>query len=70
MVSTLKSSFMARMTLDQLEIFLAVARHLHFTRAAEELYISQPSVSSAIQNLEEQYGAAAIQPDRSADRIN
>lgn len=47
---------MARMTLDQLEIFLAVARHLHFTRAAEELYISQPSVSSAIQNLEEQYG--------------
>ena len=47
---------MARMTLDQLEIFLAVAQHLHFTRAAEALYITQPSVSAAIQNLEAQYG--------------
>ncbi len=26
---------MARMTLDQLEIFLATAEHLHFTKAAE-----------------------------------
>jgi len=44
------------MTLDQLEIFLAVAQHLHFTRAAEALYITQPSVSAAIQSLEKQYG--------------
>lgn len=44
------------MTLDQLEIFLAVAQHLHFTRAAEDLYITQPSVSAAIQSLEKQYG--------------
>ena len=47
---------MAGMTLDQLRIFLAVAVHLHFTRAAETLYISQPAVSAAIQSLEEQYG--------------
>lgn len=47
---------MARMTIDQLQIFLAVAQHMHFTRAAEALYITQPSVSAAIQNLEEQYG--------------
>ena len=47
---------MARMTLDQLQIFLVVAQHLHFTRAAEALYITQPSVSAAIQSLEEQYG--------------
>lgn len=46
---------MARMILDQLQIFLAVAQHLHFTRAAEALYITQPSVSAAIQTLEEQY---------------
>ncbi|MBD2436006.1 LysR substrate-binding domain-containing protein [Nostoc sp. FACHB-110] len=47
---------MAGMTLEQLRIFLAVAEHLHFTRAAEELYITQPAVSAAIQNLEQEYG--------------
>ena len=47
---------MPGMTLDQLRVFLAVAEHLHFSRAAEELYITQPAVSAAIQNLEEQYG--------------
>ncbi|MDB9510289.1 LysR substrate-binding domain-containing protein [Kamptonema animale CS-326] len=47
---------MAGMTLDQLRIFIAVAEHLHFSRAAEELYITQPAVSAAIQCLEEQYG--------------
>ncbi len=44
------------MTLEQLRIFLAVAEHLHFTRAAEELYITQPAVSAAVQSLEESYG--------------
>lgn len=44
------------MTLEQLKIFLAVADHLHFTRAAETLYITQPAVSAAIQSLEEAYG--------------
>lgn len=47
---------MAGMTFDQLRIFLAVAEHLHFTRAAEALYITQPSVSTAIHNLEVEYG--------------
>ena len=43
------------MTLEQLRIFLAVAEHLHFTRAAETLYITQPAVSAAIQSLETEY---------------
>lgn len=47
---------MAGMTLDQLRIFLAVAKHLHFTRAGDELYITQPAVSAAIQSLELEYG--------------
>jgi DNA-binding transcriptional LysR family regulator len=44
------------MTLEQLRIFLAVAEHLHFTRAAEALYITQPAVSAAIQTVEAEYG--------------
>ncbi|MFN5514523.1 MAG: LysR substrate-binding domain-containing protein [Cyanobacteriota bacterium] len=44
------------MTLEQLRIFLAVAQHLHFTKAADALYITQPAVSAAIQNLESEYG--------------
>ncbi len=43
------------MTLEQLRIFLAVAEQLHFTRAAELLYITQPAVSAAIQTLETEY---------------
>ena len=44
------------MHFDQLRVFLAVARHLHFSRAAEELYISQPAVSAAVAKLESHYG--------------
>ncbi|MFQ4168308.1 LysR substrate-binding domain-containing protein [Scytonema millei] len=44
------------MTFEQLRIFLAVVEHLHFTRAAEALYITQPAVSAAIQELEAKYG--------------
>jgi DNA-binding transcriptional LysR family regulator len=43
------------MTLDQLRIFLTVAHHLHFTRAAEELGLTQPAVSAAIHCLETEY---------------
>ncbi|MGI0479817.1 LysR substrate-binding domain-containing protein [Geminocystis sp. CENA526] len=47
---------MAQMTLDQLRVFLTVAEYLHFTRAADALYLTQPAVSAAIQNLELEYG--------------
>lgn len=43
------------MTLEQLRIFLAVAENLHFSRAADSLYITQPAVSAAIQSLETEY---------------
>lgn len=32
-------------TLRQLKVFASVARHLSFTRAAEELHLTQPAVS-------------------------
>lgn len=44
------------MTFEQVRIFLAVAEHLHFTHAAEALYITQPAVSAAIHSLETEYG--------------
>jgi DNA-binding transcriptional LysR family regulator len=43
------------MTLEQLRIFLAVVECMHFTRAAEILYITQPAVSAAVQCLETDY---------------
>jgi LysR family transcriptional regulator, transcriptional activator of the cysJI operon len=39
-----------------LEVFLAVARHLNFTRAGEEMHLSQPSVSVRIRLLQEELG--------------
>lgn len=43
-------------TLRQLEVFEAVARHLSYTRASEELFLTQPAVSMQIKQLEEQLG--------------
>lgn len=43
-------------TLRQLSVFEAVARHLSFTRAAEELFLTQPAVSMQIKQLEENVG--------------
>src|SRR5438128_8287223 len=43
-------------SLHQLSVFRAVARHQSFTRAAEELYISQPAVSAHVRELERLYG--------------
>lgn len=42
------------LTLRQLQVFEAVARHLSYTRAAEELFLSQPAVSMQIRQLEAQ----------------
>jgi DNA-binding transcriptional LysR family regulator len=44
---------MKHATLRQLKVFEAVARNLSFSRAAEELHLTQPAVSTQIGKLEE-----------------
>ncbi len=41
-------------TLRQFQVFEAVARHLSYTRAAEELFLTQPAVSMQVKQLEQQ----------------
>ena len=44
------------MNTTQLECFMAVANHLNFSRAAEQLRITQPAVSHQINTLEDELG--------------
>lgn len=47
---------MKHATLRQLKVFEAVARHLSFSRAAEELHLTQPAVSTQVKKLEDRAG--------------
>jgi DNA-binding transcriptional LysR family regulator len=43
------------MNIRHLSVFLTVCEHMNMTRAAEELYMTQPSVSQMISELEQYY---------------
>jgi DNA-binding transcriptional LysR family regulator len=49
-----------RVELRQLEYFAAVARHRHFTRAADALYVTQSALSQQVRRLEEELGLALL----------
>lgn len=48
------------MTLQQLRYFVSACRHRNISHAAEEFSVSQPSVSLAIKNLENEFGVCLI----------
>src|SRR3954471_11603707 len=50
----------------QLEYFAAVARHRHFRKAAEDLYVTQSAVSQQVRRLEAELGVTLLR--RTASR--
>ncbi|OGX86431.1 hypothetical protein BEN47_13070 [Hymenobacter lapidarius] len=51
----------------RLQVFAAVARHLSLTKAAQELFISQPAVTKHLHELEKQHGQRLL--ERRGNRI-
>ncbi len=47
---------MKQVTLHQLQVFAVTARHRSFTRAAEELFLTQPTVSMQVKQLSKAVG--------------
>ena len=56
------------MTIRHLKIFIAVAKCSYMNTAARELYLSQPTISQAIRELEEYYGTRLF--DRLSRRLH
>lgn len=56
------------MTLQQMEYIVAVYRLRHFARAAEHCHVSQPTLSSMIQKLEDELGVKIF--DRSTQPVS
>lgn len=52
------------MTLTQIRYFVAVADCLNFTKAAEQMYVTQQVISKQIKHLEEEVGFALFQRDK------
>ena len=48
----------------RLQVFYTVARQLSFTRAAEQLCMTQPAVTFQIKQLEEHFDARLFERDR------
>ena len=57
------------MELRQLKYFLVTAETLHFSRAAEVLYMSQPALSKQIAELEKELGVTLFVRDKRGVQI-
>ncbi len=57
------------MEMHQIRYFIAVARTLNFTRAAEECNVAQPSLTRAIKNLEAELGGELFRRERASSHL-
>jgi DNA-binding transcriptional LysR family regulator len=57
------------MEMHQVRYFLAAAKTLSFTRAAEDCHVSQPALTTAIKKLEGQLGSALFHRDGRSIRL-
>lgn len=57
------------MEMHQIRYFLAVARTLNFTRAADLCNVTQPSLTRAIQKLEDEFGGLLFHRERSMTHL-
>ncbi len=57
------------MEMNQIRYFLAVAKELHFTRAAAACNVSQPALTKAIQKLEEELGGPLFFRERATTQL-
>src|SRR6478672_5813282 len=57
------------MEMHQVRYFLAVARTLNFTRAAEECHVAQPSLTRAIRQLEGELGGDLFRRERPQSQL-
>ena len=48
------------MTITQLKYALAIAEHKNFTKAAEKCFVTQPTLSTQIQKLEDELDVGAL----------
>jgi len=58
------------MEMHQIRYFLAVAKELNFTRAAERCNVAQPSLTRAIKLLEEELGGPLFHRERSRTHLS
>ncbi len=57
------------MDLVQIRYFLALARTLNFTRAAEQCNVTQPALTRSIQRLEDELGGPLLLRERSLTQL-